>query len=278
MITIKNLTYSYRYGIVAVDDATAVINPGIHLLLGENGAGKTTLLHIMAGLLTPKEGECLIDNENISLRMPSALQRVFLLPDVVSLPFKTINQFAEVHSRFYPNFSIRDLNRNLKDFGLTGKENFDTLSLGMRRKSLLAYAIALGVDVLLLDEPANGLDITSKKTLRSMLARCVGEEQTVIISTHTVSDLRELYDGVLVLSQGHLLLAQWTWEILEHISFTVTPIPPADAIYIEQNLGLFHSIVPNTDGSSSDINYGLLYSALMSNAREDVLLAINQPQ
>ena len=79
-----------------------------------------------------------------------------------------------MHSRFYPTFSQETFEENLHDFRLTGHENFNQLSLGLRHKSLLAYVLALGVDVLLLDEPANGLDIDSKKTLRNMLARCTG--------------------------------------------------------------------------------------------------------
>lgn len=64
---------------------------------------------------------------------------------------------------------------NLAEFGLTGNERFRSLSLGNKRKSLIAYALALGTEILLLDEPANGLDIGSKQILRRMIARSVGE-------------------------------------------------------------------------------------------------------
>lgn len=275
MIELDHLSYSYRRGFVAIDDVTATVSPGIHLLLGENGAGKTTLLRLMAGLLFPSSGKCLIDGTDMTSREPSALRKVFMLPDTMEIPTSTIRKFAGVHSRFYPTFSHEDFEENLKEFALTGNENFNQLSLGLRHKTLLAYIIALRTDLLLLDEPANGLDITSKKALRHILARCTSPEQTVIISTHTVSDLRELYDGVLVLSHGHLLLAKASWEISEKISFIATPIPPYEHLFMEQGAGLFHSIVINENGEPSDLNYGLLYSALMSPERDRLLDIIN---
>lgn len=275
MIELNHLTYAYRRGFVAIDDVTATVSPGIHLLLGENGAGKTTLLRLIAGLLFPSSGECLIDGTDMRSRQPSAMQKVFMLPDTMEIPTQTIRKFADVHSRFYPTFSREDFEENLREFSLTGNENFNQLSLGLRHKTLLAYVIALRTEVLLLDEPANGLDITSKKALRHILARCTSPEQTVIISTHTVADLRELYDGLLVLSHGHLLLAKTSWEISNKISCIATPIPPYEHLFMEQGAGLFNSIIINESGEPSDLNYGLLYSALMSPQRDRILDIIN---
>lgn len=275
MIEYRNLSYGYRRGFIAINDVTADVAPGIHLLLGENGAGKTTLLRLTAGLLFPTAGKCEINGCDTSTREPSVLKRVFMLPDSMEIPTRCIRDFARAHSRFYPTFSEGNFEENLSEFQLTGEETFTQLSLGLKHKTLLAYVIALGVDVLLLDEPANGLDITSKKALRHILARCVGPDQTVIISTHTVSDLRELYDGVIVLSKGKLLLARPTWEIAERISCVATTIPPYQPIFTEQGAGMFFSIVPNESGETADLNYGLLYSALMSPARDRVLEIIN---
>lgn len=275
MIEIDHLTYAYRRGFTAINDATASIAPGIHLLLGENGAGKTTLLRLIAGLLFPTVGTVRVNDSLTTDRRPSTLKKVFMLPDAIDIPAQTILDFAGMHSRFYPTFSQEIFDQNLQDFHLTGHEVFTQLSLGLRHKSLLAYVIALGVDVLLLDEPANGLDIDSKKALRNMLARCTSPEQTVIISTHTVSDLRELYDGLIVLSRGKLLIARPTWKIAERISCVSSPIPPAEAIFTEQGPGVFLSIVPNQGQEDSDLNYALLYSALMSAARDVLLHKIN---
>lgn len=193
----------------------------------------------------------------------------------MEIPSPSIRDFAHIHSRFYPGFSMETFEENLNDFSLSGHEIFSTLSLGLRHKSLLAYVTALGVDLLLLDEPANGLDISSKKALRKILARTTSEQQTVIISTHTITDLRELYDGVLVLSRGQLLLARPSWEIAERISCTTSPIPEEGAIYVEQGPGVFYSLSPNKTGEPAELNYGLLYSALLSPMRQQLLDIIN---
>lgn len=277
MIELRNLTYNYRRDCTALDDVTANIGPGIHLLLGENGAGKTTLLRLMAGLLFPTSGRCIVDDSDISRRLPSGMKNVFFLSDNMEITTKTIREFALLHSRFYPTFSQEKFDENLFEFGLKGNENYNQLSLGMRHKSLLAYVIALGVDVLLLDEPANGLDITSKKALRHALARCIDPEQTVIVSTHTVSDLRELYDSLIILSKSKLLLSAPTWEIAERISCVSGPVPPEDSIYIEQGAGLFHSIQINDTGEPADLNYALLYSALMSPVSDRILEILRRP-
>ena len=163
MIELKNLTYAYRRGLVAIDNVTADVPSGIHLLLGENGAGKTTLLRLIAGLLIPTEGCCMIDGTTMTRREPSTLKRVFMMPDTMEIPTKSIREFAKIHSKFYPGYSQEAFEENLREFELNGSETFNHLSLGLRHKTLLAYIIALGVDVLLLDEPANGLDINSKK-------------------------------------------------------------------------------------------------------------------
>jgi len=274
MITFDHLSYGYSRGHLALQDVTASVAPGIHLLLGENGAGKTTLLRMMAGLLDPVSGTCLLDGRDMTQREPSTRKKVFMMPDSIELPAKTIRNFASIHSRFYPTYSPECFDENLKEFGLDGNEVFTQLSLGLRHKSLLAYVTALGVDILLLDEPANGLDISSKKRLRHMLARTTSEGQTVIISTHTVTDLKELYDGVIVLSHGKLLLARQSWEISERISCVNSAIPAYKALFTEQGPGVFHSIVINNTGESTELNYNLLYSALMSPSRDKILHAI----
>ncbi len=276
MIELKNLTYSYRKNVNAVDDVSATIGNGIYLLLGENGAGKTTLLNLMAGLLIPRKGSVVIDGMNPSLHQPETMEKIFCLGDTFDSPFATINELARYHSVFYPGFSREMFADNLKAFGLTGNEKFKNLSLGFRHKSILSYTLALGVDALLLDEPANGLDINSKKELKRMLGRCVGEKQTVIISTHTVSDLQPLFDGVLLLNRGKLTVSMSTYEITSCLQFVTSPVPVAGAIYQEPEAGLFRAIIENIDGEESEMNYELFYSAFMSDARGAVIDALNK--
>lgn len=268
MINLEHLSYSYRKGADAVDDATGRVTPGIWLLLGENGAGKTTLLKLMAGLLRPRTGACRLDGEETALHAPSVMRRLFFLPDELDVPAQTVRALAATDGIFYPNFNQETLNSNLEAFGLDGKEEITRTSLGTRRKLLAAYALALGVDMLLLDEPANGLDINSKKTLRRLMAGCIDSEQTVIVSTHNISDLRELYDGLMLMHGGRLAVCLTSDEISSRLSCVRSATEIAGALYSERCAGVVSSIVRAEGNETGDIDYALLYSAVMSGNSE----------
>ena len=274
MIDIKNLSFNYNKGYKALDNINANLGAGVHLLLGENGAGKTTLLHIIAGLLFAKEGSCSIDGNDISLRRPCDMSKVFFMPEDITFPAKNINDFAKIHSQFYPTFNEEIFRQNLEIFHLTGNESFSSLSLGNRKKANLAYVMALGTDVLLLDEPTNGLDINAKKELLKIMVGSLREDQTVIVSTHTVWDLKNLFESVMMLRRGNLLLSMSTEEIGSKLSFMASTAPSPNALYIEQDMDGFRWIEKNIDGNETEINFSLIYSALMSNAAQNVLDAL----
>lgn len=275
MLKLDHISYWYRKGMQAITDATAEIGPGVYLLLGENGAGKTTLLHIIAGLLSAREGACTLDGVDVSKRLPSTLGNIFFLPDDFACPFSTIEAMAHRHGSCYSNFSPAMMYANLQDFGLTGKEKISSLSLGMRHKAYVAYALALGVDYLLLDEPTNGMDIDSKKALKRIINRCVGDEQTLIISTHYVHDLGSLFDHLMLMRLGRLRIAMPIWKILERIAFVSSPSPLDNAIYQEPDMGRFKAIVPNEEHIDTDIDYPLFYSAVMTPVGDSLIDFLN---
>lgn len=274
MIDIKNLSFNYNKGYKALDNINANLGAGVHLLLGENGAGKTTLLHVIAGLLFAKEGSCSIDGNDISLRRPCDMSKVFFMPEDITFPAKNINDFAKIHSQFYPTFNEEIFRQNLEIFHLTGNESFSSLSLGNRKKANLAYVMALGSDVLLLDEPTNGLDINAKKELLKIMVGSLREDQTVIVSTHTVWDLKNLFESVMMLRRGNLLLSMTTEELGSKLSFMASTAPSPNALYLEQDMNGFRWIEKNIDGNETEINFSLIYSALMSNAAQNVLDAL----
>lgn len=276
MITFNNLNYSYKAGVDVLHEITTQLGAGIHLLLGENGAGKTTLLHIIAGLRTARPANaCLIDNEISADRTPGVMSKVFAYTDDMVFPQRTIKDMVKYHAVFYPNFNAELLEANLKAFELSDSDLLDKLSLGNRRKAQLAYILALNVDVLLLDEPANGLDITAKQALLGMLAKCVQPNQTVIISTHTIWDFKNIFDGVMVLHKGNLMLAKEIGEIMDKITFVIGNKIADNAIYAEDRFGQVYSIVPNDGTAESDIDYVMLYNALQCTKASALLTQIN---
>lgn len=109
-----------------------------------------------------------------------------------------------------------------------------------------------------------------------MLVECVSPEQSVIVSTHTPADLESLYDNVMVLNHGELLLNMNVDEICSHIAFVSNSAPTPDALYSEPRFGLYRSIIPNPDGSiESQLDFGLLYTAMSGPSRQAILNCLN---
>lgn len=276
MINLNNLSYRYPGGQQALYNVTAQITPGLHLLLGANGSGKTTLLHLIAGLrLAVPATACDIDGTPTANRQPSLAGEVFLLGDDMKFPYTSIRQMVKYHAPFYPNFDEELLQKNLRRFGLRDNEHIDRYSLGNRKKAQLAYVLSLRPRVLLLDEPANGLDITSRSEFLTMLYETMTDEQTVIVSTHTVYDFQNIVDNVIVLREGHLILSMPVWQITERLAFVSEAVPVADAIFMHQNCGRFNAIIPNDGSMSTDIDFVLFYGALQSTAAENLLSYLN---
>lgn len=272
---------SFRYyssGAYVLRDISMSVGEGIYLLLGENGAGKTTLLHLAATLLFPQEGEVTVNGADTRRRLPSTLRSLYLVDDNAELPADTIEAMARLHgSVFYPRFDPELLADNMAAFGLDARTPLKSMSLGQRKKAIAAYALALRADILLLDEPANGLDIGSRDTLRSIMARCVEPGQTVIVSTHTTDDLQPLFDGIIMLRRGNLLFAMTTADITARLRFGIYNIPPRDALFNISDIGRFRSIVAaDTAVASSEIDIHLLYLAMQSPHSAEILKLLNQ--
>lgn len=276
MIELDNLSYSYsKTGAPALCGLCASVEPGIHLLAGENGAGKTTLLHILAGTVNPTKGRVLIDGLPAGGDSPAILSRSFLLEEDTWFPGKTIREFAAIHSPFYPAFSPEEFDANLADFGMTGEEPLKSFSLGNRKKAQLAYTLALGADLLLLDEPTNALDIESKEILRKIIARTIYDGRTIIVSTHTVQELENLFDGAIMLHRSRLLTATTEDALTERLAFTVTRTPDPDALYSESQLGRALNIMEADAPAATRADWRLLYSALRSPSADRILQILN---
>lgn len=277
MLTLNHVSYSYYKRAEVIHDISASVGPGIHLLLGANEAGKTTLLHLMSGMRFPTSGTCEFNGTPLRERRPEDLCAVQLLDDNTRFPAKTIAEMEKIHSPFFPSFDHDMLISNMERFGLKMDTPLARMSLGTVRKAHLAYMLSLRCNTLLLDEPTNGLDISAKQTLNRMILECVSEEQTVIVSTHTVADLEMLYDSVMVIRQGWLILNMPISEITRRIAFITADTPTHDAVYFEPMFNQSRCIIPNPDGIiESKLDFTLLYNGLMSSSANTILSLLSQ--
>ncbi len=277
MIQLNNLTYRYNRSTEALHDISLTVGPGIHLLLGENGSGKTTLLHTIAGLrLASPATACMIDGEPSALREPSMMSDMFILTDNMEFPYSTIDEMVRYHAPFYPRFDAELLSVLLNRFDINPLQRIDRYSLGNRKKAQLAYVLSLRTAYLLLDEPVNGLDIPSRNEFVKLMAQYVSEDQTIIVSTHTVFDFQNIVDSVIVLNRGYLVLSMPVWKISERVAFVSEPLPVYGAIFMEQSLGRFNAIIANTDPEKqTNIDFVLLFNALQSSQSQILLSHLN---
>ena len=209
MISIKNLTFGYKKNQNLFKNLELELHAGnIYGLFGMNGAGKTTLLKHMAGLLFAKQGECQIFEKDVKDRLPEIMANIYVIPEEFVLPAVKISTFVELHAPFYPRFDYTLLEKYLSEFEISNGKKLTAYSYGQKKKFLIAFGLATQTNVLLMDEPTNGLDIPSKSQFRRIMAAASTEDQCIVISTHQVRDLASIIDHVIVLENGQIIFKE----------------------------------------------------------------------
>lgn len=265
MIKINNLTFYYKQSKPVFENVSFEMKNGIYGLLGENGVGKTTLLHIISGLRFPKKGHCSLFGMESAFRNPEMLKQLYYLPEEFKVPVQSIKSFVKYNSAFYPNFSYDQFSTYLNDFHLDVDSNLKELSFGQKKKALIAFAIALNTPILLLDEPTNGLDIPSKTQFRKVVASAFDENKCVLISTHQVRDLENLIDPIIILDRNHVLLNNTVEEISQKLLFTYSTTRPENALFTEQTMLGYTSVLENKYNEDSTLNIEALFNAVITN-------------
>ncbi|GAA1163493.1 ABC transporter ATP-binding protein [Ornithinimicrobium humiphilum] len=194
------------YGnVVAVNDVSMTIGPGVTGLLGPNGAGKSTLIALMSGFLAPSAGAVTLDGQPV-WRNPSVYSRLGLVPErEVSFSYLTGRQLvqasAELHRLRDPRTATR---RALEEVDLVDAADraISTYSKGMRQRAKLASALVHEPEVLLLDEPFNGVDPRQRMHLMELLTRMGEAGRTVLFSSHILEEVEHIARHVEVVVSG----------------------------------------------------------------------------
>jgi ABC-2 type transport system ATP-binding protein len=208
MTDIELTGVSRWYGnVVAVNDVTMTIGPGVTGLLGPNGAGKSTLLHLMAGFLPPSRGTVTIGGTP-SWRNPDLYKSVGLVPERDSVyEFLTGTQFVRATARLHGLSSPdRAAHRAIAMVEMTESagRRIATYSKGMRQRIKVAAAMVHDPGVLLLDEPFNGMDPRQRLHMLDLLTRLGEEGRTIVFSSHILEEVERLSGTIQVVVAGRL--------------------------------------------------------------------------
>lgn len=196
------------YGnVVAVNNVSCALGPGITGLLGPNGAGKTTILHMMAGLLRPSAGVVLVDGLPVA-GDPGLYRTIGLVPEREAVhEYLTGWEFVRACARLHQLPDADDAARSAiatADMAAAQHRRIATYSKGMKQRIKVAGALVHDPRVVLLDEPFNGMDPRQRLHMMDVLRALAARGRVIVISSHILEELNDLADSVLVMVAGRL--------------------------------------------------------------------------
>src|SRR5688500_8925079 len=213
IISIRGLDKTYASGFQALKSVSLQIRKGeIFALLGPNGAGKTTLINIVCGIVTPTSGSVRVDGRDIVRDYRATRARIGLVPqelhtDMFETPWGTLRFSRGLFGRA-PDPA--HLEKVLRQLALWDKRNdhIRTLSGGMKRRVLIAKALAHEPEILFLDEPTAGVDVELRRDMWALVRGLRDSGATVILTTHYIDEAEELADRIGVVNRGELIVVE----------------------------------------------------------------------
>jgi ABC-2 type transport system ATP-binding protein len=245
ILEVKNLSKTYESGFKALNGVNLDIRRGeIFALLGPNGAGKTTLIHIICGIASATEGTVTVDGHDIVRDYRAARAMIGLVPqeiavDIFDTPWRSANLSRALFGK-PPN--PEHVGKVLEDLSLWDKRHSKilTLSGGMKRRLLIAKALAHEPSLLFLDEPTAGVDVELRKDMWGLVRALRDAGTTVILTTHYIEEAEEMADRVGVINNGEIILVEDKNELMHklgkkqlmlHLQEPLQTIPPTLAAH-----------------------------------------------
>ena len=180
-------------------------------LLGKNGMGKTTLIKLMNDLLTPTEGEVLINGKKVGTHSKKIIS---YLPERTYLDKgMTVDNIVKYFAKFYEDFDSDKAYRLLADLDLDIKSKLTKMSKGMQEKVQLVLVMSRKAELYILDEPLGGVDPATRDYILDTILSNFAEGASVIISTHLISDIERILDEVIFINNGEIVLTGSTDEL-----------------------------------------------------------------
>lgn len=219
IISISGLSKTYQGGFTALKTVDLEIEKGeIFALLGPNGAGKTTMIGIICGLVTPTTGTVTVDGHDILRDFRQTRSRIGLVPQEMSIDMFGSVKAAVSFSRglFGKAPDPAYVEQVLKDLSLWDKKDSEirALSGGMKRRVMIAKALAHEPDILFLDEPTAGVDVELRQSMWQVIGRLRERGVTIILTTHYIEEAEQMADRVGVINKGEIVVVEETGALM----------------------------------------------------------------
>ena len=218
MIKTKKLYKSFD-GFMALNGLDVNVPKGaVYGLVGPNGAGKSTLIRHLAGIYIPDSGEVLIDNQPVFENVDIKSRIAYIPDDIFYYTQATISDMKNFYKGLYKNFDEDRFDKLEDVFGMDMQRPMRKLSKGMQKQAAFRIAVSCRPDVILLDEPVDGLDPVMRRNVWSILMSDVAENgTTVLVSSHNLRELEDVCDHVGIMEQGTMLIERSLDELQNNI-------------------------------------------------------------
>jgi ABC-2 type transport system ATP-binding protein len=251
ILSIAHLSKTYATGHIALNDVSLDIARGeIFALLGPNGAGKTTLIGSVCGLVRPTAGTIAFDGVDMKTSWRKARARIGLVPQELATDMFEAVADTVAYSRglFGRPRDPAHVERVLRALSLWDKRDAKimTLSGGMKRRVLIAKALAHEPDLLFLDEPSAGVDVELRRDMWSMIGKLRDNGTTIILTTHYIEEAEEMADRIGVIDKGQLIVVEEKQALMtklgkaEAMFGLTTPLDILPASFANWPLALSH--------------------------------------
>ena len=208
VLMIKARSVTKKFGTFKALDALDInVEKGsVYGLVGPNGAGKTTFIKCLLGIYKQSSGEITVEGEKVA-ESPIKQKMVYIGDDLYFFPGYTIRDMAKYYAGIYENFSWDEYNIIKDVFGLNEKSKLKSLSKGMKKQAAFWIGISCQPEIMILDEPVDGLDPVMRKAMWGVVLEKVAEGNlTVLVSSHNLRELEDVCDHVGIMHEGKVVI------------------------------------------------------------------------
>ncbi len=239
-IEVKELVKSFD-GFRALDGVNINVPQGaVYGLVGPNGAGKSTLIRHLTGIYRQDSGEALIDGEPIYENIEKKSRIAYIPDEIFYFTQSSIKDMAEFYASIYPTFSLERFERLGEAFDMDLRRSMRKLSKGMQKQAAFRLALSMCPEIVVLDEPVDGLDPVMRRQVWNILLSDVAEHNTtVVVSSHNLRELEDVCSYVGIMNNGKMCIERSLSELQESIVKIQLALP--DGAELPDGLDILHA-------------------------------------